>query len=85
MASTISDDDLLFLKQIGLRSMRVELRPEEARLDELAKVQKRFKAQQIKILSAMHPAYRSLQIQLGQKGRDQDIDTYRTFLRSCGS
>jgi len=32
----------------------------------------------------MHPAYRSLRIQLGQKGRDDDIEQYRTFLRSCG-
>lgn len=82
--SSLTDDDILFLKQIGLRWMRVELRPEEAQLDELAKVHKRFEAQGIKIYSAMHPAYRSLKIQLGQKERDADIDTYRTFLKSCG-
>ena len=38
----------------------------------------------MRIFSAMHPAYRSLRIQLGQKGRDDDIEQYRTFLRSCG-
>ena len=84
VSSGIADDDILFLKQLGLRWMRVELRPEEAQLEALAKVQKRFEQAGIKIFSAMHPAYRSLKIQLGAKGRDEDIDTYRTFLKSCG-
>src|SRR5262249_3815429 len=38
----------------------------------------------LQIFSAMHPAYRSLKIQLGQKDRDRDIETYQTFLRSLG-
>ena len=51
---------------------------------ELTKVQRRFQAHGMRLFSAMHPAYRSLRIQLGQKGRDDDIEQYRTFLRSCG-
>ena len=82
--STASDDELLFLQQIGLRWARVELQAAESDYDALSKVQKRFQNYGMRIFSAMHPAYRSLRIQLGQKGRDDDIEQYRTFLRSCG-
>jgi mannonate dehydratase len=82
--STIADDEILFLKQIGLRWVRVDLRPEESELDRLSQVQKRFEQHGIKIFSAAHPAYRSLKIQLGQKGRDDDIATYQTFLKNMG-
>src|SRR5262249_7147169 len=82
--STISDDDILFLKQLGLRWMRVEFQAAESSLDSMTKVQERFEKQGFKIYSAMHPAYRSLKIQLGQKGRDEDIETYQTFVRNLG-
>lgn len=82
--SGISDDELLFLKQIGLRWARVEFQAAQSTLESMTKVQERYAAAGIKIFSAMHPAYRSLKIQLGQKGRDEDIETYQTFLRSCG-
>jgi mannonate dehydratase len=82
--SNASDEELLFLQQIGLRWARVELQPGENEFDALSKVQKRFQSYGMRIFSAMHPAYRSLRIQLGQKGRDDDIEHYRTFLRSCG-
>src|SRR5262249_7549310 len=84
VSSTISEDEILFLRQIGLRWMRVEFQAREADLDSLAQVQKRFAKHGIRIFSGMHPAYRSLRIQLGQKGRDEDIATYQTFLRGLG-
>jgi mannonate dehydratase len=82
--STAGDDELLLLQQIGLRWARVELQAAESDYDALSRVQKRFARHGMRIFSAMHPAYRSLRIQLGQKGRDDDIDQYRTFLRNCG-
>jgi mannonate dehydratase len=82
--SGASDEELLFLQQIGLRWARVELQASEGEYDTLSKVQKRFQRYGMRIFSAMHPAYRSLRIQLGQKGRDDDIEQYRTFLRNCG-
>src|SRR6185436_1388910 len=48
------------------------------------RVQLRFQRHGLRIFSGMHPAYRSLRIQLGQKGRDQDIEQYQTFLRNLG-
>jgi mannonate dehydratase len=82
--SGASDDELLFLQQIGLRWARVELQPAEADLDALGTVQKRFAKHGLQIFSAMHPAYRSLKVQLGQQGRDQDIALYQTFVKSLG-
>src|SRR5260370_41720154 len=40
--SGASDDELLFLQQIGLRWARVELQPAESDFDALSRVQKRF-------------------------------------------
>ncbi|HEY7423315.1 MAG TPA: mannonate dehydratase [Gemmataceae bacterium] len=82
--STASDEELLFLQQIGLRWARVELQAAESDFDALTKVQKRFERYGMRIFSAMHPAYRSLKIQLGQDGRDKDIEQYQTFLRNLG-
>jgi hypothetical protein len=71
----ISDDELLFLKQIGLRWARVEFQPAEATLDHLAAVQKRFAAQGLGIYAAVNYVHRSLKIQLGQWTSPGMVDT----------
>jgi mannonate dehydratase len=38
----------------------------------------------MRIYSGVHYAYRSLKVQLGEAGRDQDIETYSQFLRDLG-
>src|SRR6266496_4544507 len=63
----IGDDDLLFLKQIGMRWARVELGDEDASFDSLRATQQRYARFGIQIYSAVHLAYRSLKIQLGGK------------------
>lgn len=82
--ATASDDDLHFLQQIGLKWARVEFGDMDPSLDGLAGVQKRFSRYGMKIYSGVHYAYRSLKVQLGQEGRDRDIETYRTFLKNLG-
>lgn len=84
MGSAISDDDLLFLKQIGLRWARVNFHPSHADFDAIARTQKRFARFGLKIFSAVHYAYRSLRVQLGLPGRDEDIESYNAFLRALG-
>jgi mannonate dehydratase len=84
VAKSITDDDLLFLKQIGMRWGRVEFGPEEGSFGHIRSTQQRFAKFGIKIYSAVHYAYRSTRLQLGQPGRDQDIERYRTFLRDIG-
>jgi mannonate dehydratase len=83
-ARQISDDDLLFLKQIGLRCGRLEFGTGDAPFDYLKATQERFAKYGIRILSGVHYSYRSLKVQLGQPGRDKDIETYQRFLRDCG-
>lgn len=84
VGSRLSDDDLLFMKQIGLQWARVEFGDRESDFESLRTVQERYGRFGIRIFSAVHPAYRSLKVQLGQPGRDADIETYRTFIRNMG-
>jgi len=82
--AAISDDDLLFLKQIGIRWARVEFGNEEAPLEFIRTTQERYARYDIRIFSGVHHAYQSLRVQLGQPGRDKDIETFQTFLRDLG-
>jgi D-mannonate dehydratase len=77
-------DDLLFLKQIGLRWVRLHYGDWDADVDKLSEIQKRFAQYGLRIYSAHHPAYRSLRIQLGQSGRDEDIELCCAFIRALG-
>lgn len=81
---TLSDDDILFLKQIGLRWVRVDFRSEQASYDDMARLQERFARQEIKIHTAVNSLDGSTKIGLGQPGRDEDIAGYQTFLRDLG-
>ena len=82
--SDVSDDNLLFLKQIGLRWVLLRHGTRDPHVDTLRAVQKRLARYGLQIYGAGHMAQRSLKIQLGQPGRDEDIETYRTFIRSLG-
>src|SRR3954447_10184210 len=67
----ITDDDLLFLKQIGLRWARVEFGDQDTPLSYLRSIQERFARYGIKIFSGVHYAYRKPSVQLGHPGRDK--------------
>src|SRR4029453_12293336 len=82
--ATLRDDDILFLQQIGIRSILVNFKPGEATLDEMRHVQERFARHNIQIFGGLNYIYRSLKIQLGQPGRDEDIEQYQMFLRNLG-
>jgi mannonate dehydratase len=83
-ARTITDDDLRFLKQIGMRWARLEFGERETPFAYLQAMQQRFNRFGIRIFSGVHYAYRTLNVQLGQRGRDRDIETYCRFLRDLG-
>ena len=83
-ASSVSDDDLLFLKQIGLRWVRLEFGEADLSLDQLHAFKDRFARFGLRIYSGVHYSYRSTRVQLGQPGRDQDIETFCRFLRNIG-
>ena len=79
----MSDDDLLFLKQLGVRWTRIEF-GERATFDEMRATQQRLSKFGMKIFSGVHYAYRHLDVQLGRPGRDKKIEEYCQFLRDCG-
>lgn len=79
----VSDSFLLFCKQIGLKWARL-MYHEDPDVDKVRAIQKRFESYGIRIYSVAHYSYRTLRVQLGQPGRDDDIETYRKFLRRLG-
>jgi len=84
LPAELSDDDMLFLKQIGLKWVRINFRPEKSTLDDLAWTQRRYAEYGMQIHSAVHYAYREIDVQLGRPGRDRYIEEYNQFLRNCG-
>jgi len=83
-ADSVTDDDLLFLQQVGLRWVRLEFGERPIGYDALLATQQRFARFGMRIYSGVHYSYRSLKVQLGQPGRDKDIETYCQFLRDLG-
>jgi mannonate dehydratase len=79
----MTDDDLLFLRQIGIRWCRIEF-GNSAGYDFLKATVDRLARFDMKIYSAVHYAYREHDVQLGRGRRDELIETYCNFLRDCG-
>src|SRR5689334_24891806 len=69
-ARRLTDDDMQFLRQIGLRWLRVEFGETGGGFDELLALKQRLARHDIRIYSGVHYAYRSLSVQLGRPGRD---------------
>ncbi len=78
-----SDDELLFYKQIGLRWVHLEF-GETASLDLIKSTQGRLGKYGLKIHCGILDVYRSKRVQLGQPGRDEDIEKFQTFIRDLG-
>ncbi len=84
LPSRISDDDLRFLKQIGLKWARIRFDDDNVDLDYMAGIQKRYADYGMRIHSGVNYSYREIDVQLGRPGRDQYIERYNAFLRNCG-
>ena len=78
-----TDDELLFLKQMGLHWVHMDF-GDDAPYAVVRTTQERLSQYGLKIHSALLQTYRSPRIQLGQPGRDEDIEKYQTFIRDLG-
>ena len=78
-----TDEELLFLKQIGLRWLHADF-GDAVSYEFIKATRDRFAQYGLTIDWALMEAYRSKKIQLGQPGRDEDIDKFNTFLTDCG-
>jgi mannonate dehydratase len=80
---TATDDLLLFLKQIGLRWIHADF-GDNFSYDFIKSTQERLDKYGLKIHCAFSNTYRSIRLQLGQPGRDEDIEKFQTFIRDLG-
>jgi len=83
-ATSMTDDDLLFLQQIGLHWVRLEFGDRDTPFEFLRAEQQRYARFGLKIYSGVHYSYRSEKVQLGLPGRDEQIERYCRFLRDLG-
>lgn len=79
----MSDEDLLFLQQIGLKWARIEF-GSDAPFEFMKATQERLRRFGMEIYSAVDYNYRELDVQLGRGRRDELIEKYCRFLRDCG-
>lgn len=77
------DDQFLFLQQIGVRWVHVQF-PLNADFDLVKNTQDRLARYGIRIHQGIIDHYRSTRIQLGQPGRDADIEKFQAFIQSLG-
>ncbi len=84
LVRSVTDEELLFYKQIGMGWAHAEFGGQPAPLEFIRATQERFSRFGVRIYVGVHDSYRSQRLQLGQPGRDQDIETFQQFLRDCG-
>jgi hypothetical protein len=82
---TVRDDDILFSSRLACARSSSISNPARVTLDEIRNDARTFRATQHSGLRRHQHIYRSLRIQLGQPGRDEDIEQYQRFLRNLGS
>jgi mannonate dehydratase len=82
-AAKVTDEDLLFLRQLGLQWLHVSFAGPWP-FERIRAAQQRFLQFGLRIHCAFHDSYRSTRLQLGQPGRDEDIATFQQFLRDLG-
>jgi mannonate dehydratase len=80
---SITEDELLFLKQIGLHWLHADF-GDDSGTAVVKNTHARFARYGLKIHCALANSYRAKRIQLGQPGRDEDIAQFNRFLRDCG-
>lgn len=79
----MTDEDLLFLQQLGLRWARIEF-GSDAPFEFMRDTQARLRRFGMEIYSGVDYTYRELDLQLGRPNRDLWIEKFCRFVRDCG-
>jgi mannonate dehydratase len=82
--ATASDEQLLFLRQLGIEHVRVHFPEDRVRLDDFQATRERFARAGLEIFSVVHPLYRAKEIALGLPGRDQKLAQFAEVIRNLG-
>ena len=85
---TVSDEDLEFVRQLGVEYVEFYIPHEVSFYEDLVKLRDRVESMGLKIFNVGYDAdnhWYNLtdRIQLGLPGRDEDIESYRRFLRDA--
>jgi mannonate dehydratase len=83
-AHTLTDDELLFLKQIGVRWVRLQLGGDDVPFEFLSSVHDRCARYGIRIYDGVHVSYQNPSIALGRPDRDQAIEKYQKVVSDLG-
>lgn len=78
------EEEMQFLKQIGVKYVRVEFGLKEGSFEHIQSIQQKLAKYDIQMYSGTHSSYSTPLIGLGLPGRDKDIETYQAFLRNLG-
>ena len=76
-----TDDDLLFLTQIGVKYVNVDTAPSQRTLEWFSKIKKRYEDAGIKVFT-IGEVENIPEIVLNLPGRDQKIEMYKEYLRN---
>ncbi len=85
-----TDDDLLFLNQIGVEYVSLPATPETANAESFTKMRQRYESAEIKVYnvgSGVGPSgslHNIPEVTLNLPGRDQKIEEYKNYLRYLG-
>ena len=85
-----TDDDLLFLQQVGVEYVSLPATPETANAESFTKMRERYEAAGIKVYnigSGVGPSgslHNMPEVTLNLPGRDQKIEEYKQYLRYLG-
>lgn len=82
--SKTTDEQLKFIREMGIEHLELNLKLEEANPETIAKIQERFDGygQKVVILSC-NPLQKNPLIDLGQEGRDGEIEKFNDFVRTA--
>ena len=85
VVSDYTDDQLLFIKQMGVKYVYAILKDEHTDYDSIMRLQDRFDRFGLTITDACNMSvYKSDKIHLGLPGRDEAIDRYNELTRTLG-
>ena len=80
-----SDDNLCFIREMGIEAVTLSLKPEEIEIDTLLRVKERFSKFNIEVSDVFcTPLQKNKVIQLGLEGRDAEIEKFNNMLYVLG-
>src|SRR5262245_25469248 len=84
-SATPTDDDLLFIKQLGVEYVSVASTPELRTAEGFLQIKQRYAAAGIKVWNIGNSSVHNMpEVTLNLPGRDQKIEEYKQYLRNLG-